>query len=160
MEGEDDAMTVVDGVTFGIALLGAVLGILNTWQSIEASRMKLKVVPGHLIPVGVLAEPKVDFYIEVTNLSAFPVTIKEVGILYSGTDKRGAFISPVLPDGGPWPRRLEPRTSVSIFGRAPDRTAPGGHPIRCAYADTECGIRKRGTSPALKQIAGEQVSTS
>jgi hypothetical protein len=143
-------VTVVEAITLAIALLGAVLGVINTWRAIDASRVKLKVVPGHAIPVGG-ANPSLDFYIAVTNLSTFPVTIKEVGILYRGTDKRAVFVNPFLADGGPWPRRLEPRSSISVYGQRPDLMR--GHPISCGYAETDCGVRKCGTSPALKQIA-------
>lgn len=143
-------MTVVEAITFAIALVGAVLGVINTWRALDASRVKLKVVPGHAIPVGGF-DPSVNFYIAVTNLSTFPVTIREVGIVYRGSDKRGVFVNPILADGGPWPRRLEPRSSISVYGQRPDIMP--GHPIRCAYAETDCGVRKCGNSPALKQIA-------
>lgn len=142
-------MTVVEAITLAIALLGAVLGVINMWRAIDASRVKLKVVPGHAIPVGG-ANPSVAFYIAVTNLSTFPVTVNEVGISYRGTDKRAVFINPILADAGPWPRRLEPRSSVSVYGQRPDLMP--GHPIKCAYAKTDCGVTECGTSPALKQI--------
>jgi hypothetical protein len=143
-------VTVVEAITLAIALLGAVLGIINTWHALDASRVKLKVVPGHAIPVGG-ANPSIDFYITVTNLSTFPVTIREVGIIYGGMDKRGVFVNPFLADGGSWPRRLEPRSAISVYGQRPDPIP--GHPIRRAYAETDCGIRRYGQSPALRQIA-------
>lgn len=142
-------MTILEAITLGIALLGAVLGVVNTWQSLDRTRVKLKVVPAHAIPFGAV-DPRLKFSVEVTNLSDFPVTIREVGVFYKGTDKRGVII-PVLPDGGPWPRRLESRSSVSVYSHLPE--SPSGHRIECAYAKTECGYVKRGSSGALKQIA-------
>ena len=143
-------MTLIEAITFAIAVLGAALGVINTWRAIDASRVKLKVVPGHAIPVGGM-DPSLRFRIAVTNLSAFPLTIREVGVLYRGTGDRDVVISPFLADGGSWPRRLEPRSSVSVFSQRPHLLP--GHPIRCAYAETDCGVIKYGNSPALEQIA-------
>ena len=77
--------------------------------------------------------------------------------LYRGTDKRAVYADPILLDRGPWPRRLEPRSAVAVYGRKPGGLP--GHRIRCAYAETECGVRKCGTSPALKQVARKELGT-
>lgn len=145
-------MTVTDAVTLAIALLGAVLGVVNTWQALDKSRVKVRVRPKHAIPVGA-ADPRITFCIEVTNLSDFAVTIDEVGVFYRGTDARGAYTPPLLLDGKPWPRRLEARSSVTVYGQSPK--AKPGHPLTCAYARTECGVTRTGTSPAFKQLASD-----
>ncbi len=137
-------------VTLSIAVLGAALGLINTWHGLDKSRPKLRVRPAHAIPVGA-APRSLTFCIEVTNLSAFPLTVCDVGVLYRGTADRGAVVTPVLADGGPWPRRLESRASVTVYFQRPD-SYPGRR-IKCAYAKTQCGVMKTGTSPALKQIA-------
>jgi hypothetical protein len=141
---------LVQAVTLSVAVLGAVLGIINTWQGLDKNRVKLKVIPKGAIPVGG-ADPRLTFCIEVTNLSTFPVTVSDVGVFYHGTDKRGSIVTPFLADGGSWPRRLEPRSSITVYSQRPTSTAE--HKIRCAYARTDCGTTKTGTSPALKQIA-------
>lgn len=143
-------LTVIQSVTLSIAVLGAVLGIVNTWHALDRSRVKLKVRPAHAIPVGG-ADERLTFCIEVTNLSAFSMTVHDVGIFYRGTDERASFIRPVLIDGGSWPRRLEPRSSVTVYGNRPE-SGPH-HRIKCAYARTECGVTRTGSSPALRQIA-------
>ncbi len=143
-------ITIVQAVTLAIAVLGAVLGVINTWHGLDKSRVKLKVRPAHAIPVGG-ANPLLNFSVEVTNLSAFAVTVYDVGVFYHGTDKRAPFVQPFLADGGSWPRRLEPRSSVTIYGQRPESLP--GHRIKCAYAKTECGVTKTGNSPALRQIA-------
>lgn len=143
-------ITLLQSITLSIAVLGAALGVINTWHGLDKSRVKLKVRPAHAIPVG-SASPNLTFCIEVTNLSAFAITVCDVGVFYKGTDRRGSFVQPVLIDGGPWPRRLEPRSSVTIYGQTPESTAE--QQIKTAYAKTECGVTKTGTSPALKQIA-------
>ena len=129
----------------------AVLGLVNTWHSLDRTRVKLQVRPKHAIPVGA-ADLRLTFCIEVTNLSSFAITVEEVGVLFNGTDSRGAYVQPVLLDGGPWPRRLEPRTSVTVYGEPPSGSQQG-HSLKCAYARTACGVLARGTSPAFKQLA-------
>lgn len=143
-------MTTIQGITLSIAVLGSVLGIINTWYALDRSRVKLKVLPAHAIPVGGV-DPRLTFCVEVTNLSAFAVTVYDVGVLYQGTDKRGSLFQPLTIDGGTWPRRLEPRSSVTVYGQRPE-SSPGQR-IKCAYAKTQCGFTKTGSSPALKQIA-------
>jgi hypothetical protein len=144
------SITTVQAITLAIAVLGAVLGIINTWHGLDKSRVKFKVVPAHAIPVGGM-NTALDFCIEVTNLSTFAVTVDDVGVFYHGTDSRGSIVQPVLIDGGAWPRRLEPRSSVSVYFQRPISTPD--HQIRCAYARTACGVTKTGTSGALKQVA-------
>ncbi len=143
-------MSVTEAVTLAIAVLGAVLGVINTWHSIDKKRVKIRVRPKDVIPFGP-ADPKITFCIEVTNLSEFAVTIDEAGVFYVGTNQRGAYTQPIIIDGKPWPRRLEPRSSVTVYGHPP-RPKPG-HPLKCAYARTECGVTRRGSSPAFKQLA-------
>ena len=142
-------MSLTEAVTLSIAVLGAVLGLINTWQALDKSRVKMRVRPKHAIPVGG-ADPRLTFCIEITNLSAFAITVEEAGVFFKGTDRRGAYTQPILIDGLPWPRRLEPRSSVSIYGQPPER---GSHRLKCSYARTACGVTRTGTSPAFKQLA-------
>lgn len=146
----DITLTAIQAITLAIAVLGAVLGVINTWHALDNTRVKLKVQPGHAIPVGGF-NPSLNFCIEVTNLSAFAVTVYDVGVFHHGTEARSSFVNPILTDGGKWPRRLEPRSSVTVYGQRPE--SPPGHPIKCAYARTHCGVTATGTSGALKQIA-------
>jgi hypothetical protein len=97
--------TVIDGIILAIALLGACLGIINTWKAIDRDRLKLKVIPKHTIPAGHFPDQSVTFCIEVTNLSIFAVTINEAGVLFHNTDFRGAVINPIIIDGEHYPRR-------------------------------------------------------
>lgn len=144
-------ITMIQAFTIATASVGAVLGILNTWRSIDQSRVKLKVVPKQVIPYG--AAPKnIGFCVEVTNLSLFPVTVDDAGVFFHGTKNRASIIQPVFTDNGSWPRRLEPRSSVSIYSELPYSTS--GRKIRCAFVRTQCGRVETGTSPALRAIAG------
>lgn len=145
-------VTLLQITTLAIAFLGAVLGIINTWHGLDKSRVKLRVSPAHAIPVGG-APSSIELSITVTNLSAFAVTVCDVGIQFRWSKKRGTFFAPMTADGGKWPRRLEPRSSVTIYAERPDSRSNGR--IRCAYATTECGVKQTGNSPALKQMARE-----
>ena len=142
-------MSLVETLTLAVALLGAVLGILNTWQSMDRTRVKLRIVPKRAIPVGA-ANPNFTFCIEVINLSEFAVTVEEVGVHYRGIKSRGAYVQPIVADGGAWPRRLEARSAVTLYGYPPSPS--NGRPIRCAYARTQCGRTQTGTSPALRSL--------
>jgi len=143
-------------VTLCIAVLGAALGVVNTWQVLDKSRVKLRVRPAQAIPVGPVSGA-VRFCIEVTNVSNFAVTIREVGYLYRGSDERAAYMPPILIDGGDWPRRLEPRSTVTAFGQTPDSRLRE-HRLKCAYARTACGVTRTGVSPALRSIAHDGAS--
>jgi hypothetical protein len=153
-------MDTTAAVTLVIAAVGAVLGIINTWHQIDRSRVKLKVVPKLAAIVdeaGTIHRTKSAVNaaegtpcIEVINLSAFPVTVKEVGYTWRGKRKRRfAVHMPQLTDDGSWPRRLEPRASVDTYVALPQKLAGR---VGKAYAATECGHQAYGTSPALKSL--------
>lgn len=142
-------MSLLEAITFAIAVVGAVLGVINTRHALDKSRVKLRVVPKQVIPLGT-SDATVSFCVEVTNLSDFAVTIDEVGFLRSGTERRSAYVLPLVTDGGPWPRRLESRSSVTVYGATPRTDA--AHPFKCAYARTQCGVTCRGSSAALRAL--------
>ena len=144
-------MSFKDAATLAIALVGAVLGIMNMWRSISHDKPKIKVTPKRAFPVGG-ADQRIDFSIEAVNLGAVAVTICELGFFHHGTATRSSLVVPIIIDGGPWPRRLEPRTSITVYGTS-DRIGASKHSIRCAYAMTDCGLTFKGNSGALKQIS-------
>lgn len=152
-------MSFKDAATLGIALLGAVLGIVNMWRSISRDRPKIKVIPKRAIPVGGFDE-SIDFCIEAVNLGTVALTISELGLFHQGATHRSPLtITPIIIDGGAWPRRLEPRTSVTVYGRSNTINARE-HPIRCAYAMTDCGLTFEGTSDALDDMARRLTTQS
>lgn len=147
---QNATMTVVQGVTLAIAMLGAALGIINTWIAVSNRRVRLKVRPMWTVGAG----PNAGFSIEVTNLSTFPLTITEVGFLYgrgkSLAPARMVITQPMVVDGKGWPRRLEAREEVSVYFDL--GSIPTGEPFRRAYTKTACGEVATGDSPALKQL--------
>lgn len=146
---ELSALPWKDFITVGAAVLGAGLGIMNTWHSLNARRVRLRVRPAHaiMVPGG-----QRMFSIEVINLSMFAVTVAEVGFTLDGRrigrGKRAAVSMPIVLDGKEWPRRLEARQSVSLYFELPDEPQR----ISKAYARTSCGEVRYGDSPALRQI--------
>lgn len=90
------AVTLFQAVTLAVAFLGAVLGIINTWHGLDKSKVKLK-QPAHAIQYGG-ADPLIGLSIQITNLSAFAVTIEEVGMLYHGKTSRGGSRPGLLLD--------------------------------------------------------------
>ncbi len=140
-----------DFITLGAALLGAGLGIMNTWAAISARRVHLRVRPAFATS----ADGQEMFSIEVVNLSNFPLTVSEIGfsLNWRDVDKglRAAVPQPVVIDGKPWPRRLEAREAVSLYFHLPTRDQ-NGRKIGKAYARTSCGEVCYGTSPALRQL--------
>lgn len=141
-------MDWINIITFGIALLGAVLGILNTWVTLDQRRVRLRVRPAYAIAV---PNGETGFSIEVTNLSQFPLTVTEVGFMLPGR-KRAMIASPVFVDGKGWPRRMEPREAVTAYFDPTDIPRANAAHIGKAYAHTACGEFAYGTSPALKQL--------
>jgi hypothetical protein len=131
------------------ALLGAALGILNTWNSISQRKVKLRVRPAYAIAV---PSRNVAFSIEVVNLSSFPITLSDVGLTIPklfGEPSRQAIADPMVTDGKRLPRRLETREAVSFYF---DPYIFRGKKIGEAYARTVCGETEYGTSQALLQL--------
>lgn len=148
-------ITLITAIVGGACgLLGAVLGIINTWNQMRKNKIRLKVTPIHAIPVGSLSSANIDFGIEVINLSDFAVTITDVGFLLES--KQTATLATVnsIEQPSKLPIRLEPRTSYrKYFSKSVIDT--NGARIKSAYANTECGETITGVSGALKQLIKE-----
>jgi hypothetical protein len=61
----DRRMCLLQGVTLAIAVLGAALGVINTWHALDRTRVKLRVRPKHAIPVCEF-NSRLTFCIELT----------------------------------------------------------------------------------------------
>lgn len=134
-------------ITIGIALLGAVLGVMNTWNAMNQQRVRVRVTPNYVTsmdgsPIGIA--------IEAINLSAFALTIKEIGFK-SGRGKV-PLLAAQFPDGASLPLRLAPRESVSAMIGLRDF---GVQSVRLgdAYVRTACGRTISGNSPAGRQFS-------
>jgi hypothetical protein len=144
-----ESAPVKDVLTIGAASVGAVLGIMNTWNAMNQRRARLRVTPSFVLtaegnPLGVS--------IEVINLSAFPLTVSEVGFS-AGRGRRIPIQAPTFLDNERLPRRLESREAIAAMFGPGDFEAPRGIKIGDAYARTACGRTIYGGSPAGKQFS-------
>jgi len=138
-------------ITFGLAMLGAVLGVINTWRTINRDRLKLRVRFIRGISVHAPTMPSSVFGVEVTNLSSFPVTISEVGLHIEGTKSRAAFIPHIISDGGKTlPRRLETREQITVY--IPTTALRLELRYKDVYATTACGATTRKRQRSLKLL--------
>ena len=157
-------------VTFGAAFLGMGLGLYNFF--IERAKRKVKVhvqfksvmrrfrnsvtgAEGVMTSLNDFNKKILDEYfaIEAVNLSSFPVVIGNVGFEVYGMTERMMIIQPVVEDNGKWPRKLDQRESVTVYGSLRHLLAdPNTAKIKNAFVETSCGKICRGTSPALSGL--------
>jgi hypothetical protein len=134
------------------ATIGAGLGVWNFVQGFWQRRVRLKVVPklsatrsGGFFSSERDVLPDGFACIEVTNLSAFPVTISEVGFSLIGEVGRAVIIPEPL---NLLPKRLESRESIDIRAT---RSAGFPRKARRGYATTQCGTTRSGDSIVLEK---------
>jgi hypothetical protein len=160
-----------DIITSTAALVGMGLGIYNFFNARSADRVRLLVIPkassyrGNDYAGRELYLQNRDAYdmnhpsppetlsLEVVNLSKFAVVVKEVGLKPSWSRSRITLVTPIIKDGKPWPRKLEPRESlvVSFVAQKLLESKDIGL-VREAYALTTCGATCCGRSGALRDF--------
>lgn len=174
-------MEAKDIVTSLAAGVGMALGIYNFVRARAADRVNLRVVPKSSSYRGVgpggrelylhnrnaydlnhPTAPPDTLSLEIINMSKFPITVDEVGLMPSWSRQRMALVTPILMDGGIWPRKLDPRESVTVrFDVTTLLAVKGIGRVKRAYASTVCGATCYGKSGALRQfirIAGGTTS--
>lgn len=122
--------------TLAIALVGAVLGVLNTWRTFSNDRVRLQLRAHFAFLTPSMQE---CLTVNVVNLSTFPLTVTGVGFeLADG--KTAPLMHFSLQDGGNFPKRLEPRTSLTalLAPGAPELQVLGG--AVGVFANTACGL--------------------
>jgi len=157
-------MTDVETITLILAVVGTVLGVLNTVHQYRQTKVKLRVIPKALLIEGrtslstsrrEVPDRCNNLCVEVINLSSFPVTIAEVGFRYRWTGNRGLMFQPrTSEEGKSLPIELQSRRSVTVFANSdelPD-AFDGPHRVRCVYAMTSCDTTVFGSSPAFKTM--------
>jgi hypothetical protein len=142
-------MTWAGEIALAIALVGAVLGIMNTWHQLNRDRVRLRVVPKvvNLHSGGNISDSKLC--IEVINLSTFAVTVCSVGFTSAKHDL--VVIDPLLLYGGVWPRRLEPRECVTAFLNEDWKQSKDIPLAQKTFARTECGVTCYGSIKRIKK---------
>jgi hypothetical protein len=162
-------MTWIQATTLAVAVTGAVLGIVNTCMQISKHRVRLRVVPMPAIVRGNFVLKRTDgpefppsaaiqLCVEVVNLSAFPVTVDEIGL---GPDRKHKYrhvIEPTEPCGDRLPKRLEPRAAMTVYAQPGLCLDPRIVWKPRAYAKTACGRVFYGSSPAFKQCVAQMCA--
>lgn len=139
---------VKEALTLSIAVLGAALGVLNSWRAWNTDRVRLRV----RCVFAVLPNSSQTVGIEVTNLSTFAVTVEDIGWTIRGSDRRMAIITPIFFRNESLPMRLEPRTAFTGYA------APGTHQnfdfsaVGKVYAKTACGVTRKQSSGLLRDL--------
>lgn len=152
-------MTIGGAVTLAIALLGAVLGLINTWQNIDRDRVKLRVAVNlaYLVTGQGVSRPQIA--IEVINRSQFPLTISQLGLEQSGSKNVLALVNPIMVDGGTLPRRIEPRSAFTAYFSAEGTQQVIVSNVSRGYAKTASGeaaySSPRALRNVLRQLRGE-----
>lgn len=162
-------MNLKDWVTLIAAIIGVLLGIYNFIHTRLSESVRLKIIPkastwlgrdaagsdvyfhtqnDYDLDKGVRAPDTLS--IEIINLSKFAVTVCEVGLVPRSKKGRMVLAVPILPAGGSWPCKLEPRENVLVFFSpteliSQERIAS----MKTAYASTVCGTTCYGSSGAL-----------
>ena len=156
---------IIGGV---VGMVGAVLGIFNTWVAHSRNRVRLRVVPGvewrdEVQGLSVITindyvaekrwngQPPRWIGIEIINLSTFAVTIDDVGFgRYEGL--RASITKPIVNPQRTMPVRLESRESTRITAPANQVFGEDTLVQQLAYARTACGKVVYGRSPALQRL--------
>lgn len=146
-----------DNITLGLAifgaftgLVGAALGVVNTWNTLSLRRLRVEVTPAFVMTEDGMS-PTPLFSIGVANLSTFAVSAEEVGFMVGKGGRRTPVTVPRVLDGKPWPRQLGARESVSLYFDPSPYMQHAKH-ITGAYVRLASGEIITGTSPALKQL--------
>jgi len=142
-----------DGVTLSIAVLGAALGIINTANNLNQQKVKLRVTPKLAFMFPPYAQTVELGCIEVTNLSAFPVTVNQIGFTLDGgrlSKKKQKLVitAPRMSDNGPFPRRLESREAMTCYLELRDLKRSIGR----AFAMTDCEEVAYGGNSSIKSM--------
>lgn len=139
-------MTTPEAITLMTAMVGAVLGVLNTWQGYRRDRVRLKVQIRQSIfmPAGI-----VTLCITVRNVGFQPVTVTAIGLTSGKLD--GQIVN-AQPGNERLPHRLEPRTALDWYADPSAEQVAVREAFSRAYVKTACGIRVTSSRRFLRQL--------
>lgn len=142
--------TALTTIAIMLGLIGTALGIINSCLQLNARRVRLRVTPvlGRGVGAAPLPHDRACPGVEVVNLSAFPVTVSDVGLCSKRKrrTRKGTFSPGVFSNGQGLPQRLEPREGFTVY--VLDRPEQM-EPMHYAYVQTTCGVMRFGRSKAL-----------
>ena len=132
-------------VTLSLAVVGAGLGILNSWRLFDRDRIRLVVTPRLFVTSG----GDSGLCMDVVNSGYLPVTLSQVMI---GLRKpRGHNLHfPPGPFSSELPKLMEPRTKATYFLPGGADQNPDFRNAVEARVVTECGRTFRGKSRSFR----------
>jgi hypothetical protein len=151
------------------AFAGMLLGLYNFVRDLLRNRVSLRVIPKSVAAISrdpyraTVYKYSPDHFdpeeqptyvaIEIVNRGAVTVTVDTVGYIVKGKGAPLQIDQPQPVDKGSWPRRLEPRESVTVTGSLPDLlSSKKCSKITSAFVSTQCGIVRKGSSESLRQL--------
>lgn len=142
-------MSWLSVVTLALAILGAGLGVLNTWRAFSMDRIRIRLrlrwsTIDQYWQVGHGGDPLL--MVEAVNLSTFPIWISKAGFMMRKGDALEAFKETRALS---LPVRIEPRASTTI---PLDPTCLESHDagsLEGVWVATACGFRAKLTEPTL-----------
>lgn len=132
-------MNWIQWVTFGIAVVGATLGIFNAWWAVRKDMVRLRVRNRVLV----VSTGHVTLCVEVINTGYIPVTITEIGYTESLFAKKKLVITDDFLRQLSLPHRMEPRTVVTMTVTPAGLDMPEMRRMAYSYAKTACGVVSR-----------------
>lgn len=158
------ATVTTETITLTVAIIGAVTGItgigLSVWslyRQIDQDRVKLRVGVSWTIEIANISESSGPpcLAISVTNISKFPITLSEVGLLLADNETR--LISPEASTirGETLPIRMESRTATTLVFPFEFMLNPKLRSARCGYASTDCGERIESKPGIIPKMVAE-----
>lgn len=138
-------------ITFAIAVLGAVLGLLNFYRAVVRDRVNIRIRPSLYI----MAPPGRDQFsglcVEVVNLGFIPVTIsnayfqmKDESLLADRDIRTSLGVQKI-------PVRLDSRESTTFFFSPQLNTEMALLNAKCVLVKTACGINLKNSNTEFKK---------
>lgn len=171
MTGDISIFSMIKDIVIAIAAFtGMGLGLYNLWSEKQKDKVKLEVIPKSIKQIRISTSGQEVVYttanefnfdkaiklyaFNIINHSKFDITVDEIGLLNSKTVGRDCIAEPILRDNGKWPRKLEPRESVTIYADLSSILNIKHLPfITSAFVKTSCNHTAIGTSGSLKQLS-------
>ena len=139
---------IVSYVSLGIAVVGAILGLFNSWRAFSNDRVKIR-VKASIASLGVGDK---RLMIETLNLSTFPITITHIGFTLTGSKRHLQLLPIYLNEADGLPKRLESRTHLAVLAAAGTAEEIAIAGAECVYVKTACGITILGSREELSRV--------
>ncbi|KAA2285450.1 hypothetical protein [Arenimonas fontis] len=133
-------MDWIGWTTFGIAVVGATLGVFNAWWMVRRDSVRLRV---RLVSLMTLPDGQWTIGIEVTNLGYIPVTLSEVALRRHAYWGKRMVVHSDYFNQVKLPLRMEPRTQITVAAEPNVRGQIKKARCRWCTATTACGVTVR-----------------